>query len=77
MIEQKPKYCHQKNETHIKKTQLHTTTLAFLGMDYVNDTYSDPYIDTLQENSWIILILILLLSLCIIFGMLLGTIHQK
>ena len=29
-------------------------------MDFVNDTYSDPYIDTLQENNWIILSLILL-----------------
>ena len=52
-------------------------SLAILGMDDVNVTYLDPYYNTLGENNWIIVCLILLLSLCILFRMLFGTIHQR
>jgi hypothetical protein len=52
-------------------------SLAILGMDDVIVTYSDPYYNTLGEKKWIIVCLILLLSLCILFRMLLGTIHQR
>ena len=52
-------------------------SLAILGMDDVNVTYSDPYYNTLGESNWIIVCLSLLLSLCILFRMLFGTIHQR
>ena len=52
-------------------------SLAILGMDDVNVTYSDPYNNTLGENNLIIVSLTLLLSLCILYRMLLGTIHQR
>ena len=71
-IYQPPKYSGQK----MKLVSINNS-LAILGMDDVNVTYSDPYYNTLGENNWIIVCLILLLSLCILFRMLFGTIHQR